>query len=105
MRVYQMKSILKTLSFRMTIRWSAIVSLALYLPFLFLGLYLSNPHGGLGGYWYFAGLLLTFPMFLYRDFVGYISFFGDWVIALFLEFLYIFLVIFILRCFYQYRKK
>ena len=74
-----------------------IFSIAGFIPFTLLGLFLSNPHGPIGGYISIFGKIMILPIFLYRDNVGYFKGVNDWILSMGMQFLYFFGIVGLIR--------
>ncbi len=79
------------------IRVIFLVSLIGFIPFSFLGLFLVNPNGSIGGYISLLGKIMILPILLYREVAGYFTGIGDWILCMVGQFFYFFIIALLIR--------
>ena len=75
-----------------------VISALLFLVVTILGMFLSNPHGGPGGYYYAIGVVLIYPLALFSSYFAPFTEWWHWAAGYGLQYLCVLFIVLL----YQY---
>lgn len=78
-----------------------VISVLLFVVVTTLGMFLSNPHGGSGGYYYAIGVVLTYPLALFSSYFAPFTKWWHWAAGCGFQYVCILFIV----LFYQYLSR